>query len=85
MVAFAKPGRRRPGPATCLPGLPDRPKLRRAGDVSIYGQESNDTTWRLATMNRAIRGIDEEFEEVTEGEDEVGEIHVEELEGVADA
>ncbi|MYC63624.1 MAG: SAM-dependent DNA methyltransferase [Caldilineaceae bacterium SB0661_bin_34] len=27
------------------------------GDISIYGQESNYTTWRLATMNLAIRGI----------------------------
>jgi type I restriction enzyme M protein len=30
----------------------------RAGDISIYGQESNPTTWRLAKMNLAIRGID---------------------------
>jgi type I restriction enzyme M protein len=28
------------------------------GDISIYGQESNYTTWRLAVMNLAIRGID---------------------------
>lgn len=28
------------------------------GDVAIYGQESNPTTWRLAAMNLAIRGID---------------------------
>jgi type I restriction enzyme M protein len=27
-------------------------------DVSIFGQESNHTTWRLAKMNLAIRGID---------------------------
>jgi type I restriction enzyme M protein len=27
-------------------------------EVSIYGQESNCTTWRLAKMNLAIRGID---------------------------
>jgi type I restriction enzyme M protein len=26
--------------------------------ISIYGQESNQTTWRLAKMNLAIRGID---------------------------
>ena len=26
-------------------------------DISIYGQESNHTTWRLAKMNLAIRGI----------------------------
>jgi len=30
----------------------------RRGDVSIYGQESNPTTWRLAAMNLAIRGIE---------------------------
>jgi type I restriction enzyme M protein len=28
------------------------------GDIAIYGQESNETTWRLAKMNLAIRGID---------------------------
>ncbi len=31
------------------------------GDISIYGQESNYTTWRLAKMNLAIRGIDEQI------------------------
>lgn len=30
----------------------------RVNDISIYGQESNQTTWRLAKMNMAIRGID---------------------------
>ncbi len=30
----------------------------RIGDIAIYGQESNHTTWRLAKMNLAIRGID---------------------------
>ena len=30
----------------------------RLDDVSIWGQESNYTTWRLAKMNLAIRGID---------------------------
>ena len=30
----------------------------RVNDISIYGQESNETTWRLAKMNLAIRGID---------------------------
>ena len=29
-----------------------------ADHISIYGQESNQTTWRLAKMNLAIRGID---------------------------
>lgn len=39
------------------------------GDIAIYGQESNPTTWKLCKMNLAIRGIevemldDEEFEE----------------------
>ena len=31
------------------------------GDISIYGQESNYTTWRLAKMNLAIRGIDSQI------------------------
>lgn len=30
----------------------------RAGDISIFGQERNSTTWKLAAMNLAIRGID---------------------------
>ena len=30
----------------------------RIGDISIFGQESNPTTWRLAQINLAIRGID---------------------------
>ncbi len=30
----------------------------RIGDVAVYGQESNPTTWRLCKMNLAIRGID---------------------------
>ncbi len=30
----------------------------RVGDIAIYGQESNPTTWKLAQMNLAIRGID---------------------------
>ena len=29
----------------------------RVDDISIYGQESNPTTWRLAVMNLAIRGF----------------------------
>lgn len=32
----------------------------RIDDITIYGQESNQTTWRLAVMNLAIRGIDPE-------------------------
>ena len=30
----------------------------RFGDISIYGQESNPTTWRLVAMNLVIRGMD---------------------------
>jgi type I restriction enzyme M protein len=36
------------------------PTVRR--EISIYGQESNYTTWRLALMNLAIRGIDAKIE-----------------------
>lgn len=32
------------------------------GDISIYGQESNQTTWRLCKMNLAIRSIDSNIE-----------------------
>ena len=35
---------------------------KRKGDISIYGQESNHTTWRLAQMNLAIRGIEGQIE-----------------------
>jgi type I restriction enzyme M protein len=31
------------------------------GDISIYGQESNQTTWRLCNMNLAIRGIESDL------------------------
>ena len=31
---------------------------RARGDISVWGQESNHTTWRLAKMNLAIRGIE---------------------------
>ncbi|MDK2892985.1 class I SAM-dependent DNA methyltransferase [Methanohalophilus sp.] len=30
----------------------------RIDDIAVYGQESNQTTWRLCKMNLAIRGID---------------------------
>lgn len=33
------------------------------GDIAIYGQESNPTTWKLAKMNLAIRGIDADLGE----------------------
>jgi len=32
-------------------------------DIAIYGQESNPTTWKLAKMNLAIRGIDADLGE----------------------
>ena len=35
-----------------------RQRRRTSSDVAVYGQESNHTTWRLAKMNLAIRGID---------------------------
>ncbi len=35
---------------------------RAAGAISIYGQESNYTTWRMARMNLAIRGIEGQIE-----------------------
>ena len=31
------------------------------GQISVYGQESNPTTWKLAAMNMAIRGLDFNF------------------------
>jgi len=37
------------------------------GDIAIYGQESNDTTWRLCKMNLAIRGIDGDIRWNTQG------------------
>jgi type I restriction enzyme M protein len=39
----------------------------RIGDIAIYGQESNHTTWRLAMMNLAVRGIDAEIKWNSEG------------------
>lgn len=30
----------------------------RTADIAVYGQESNNTTWRLCKMNLAIRGIE---------------------------
>lgn len=31
------------------------------GSISVYGQESNADTWKMAKMNMAIRGIDADF------------------------
>ncbi len=44
-------------PAGELPTAPT-PRGGTRPDISIFGQESNYTTWRLAKMNLAIRGID---------------------------
>ncbi|WP_226857433.1 N-6 DNA methylase [Acidithiobacillus concretivorus] len=30
----------------------------KVGDISVYGEESNPNTWKLALMNLAIRGIE---------------------------
>ncbi len=35
----------------------------KVGQISVFGQESNYTTWRLAKMNLAIRGIDGKIEQ----------------------
>lgn len=35
-------------------------------NISIYGQESNPTTWKMAKMNLAIRGIDSNLGEIPE-------------------
>jgi type I restriction enzyme M protein len=39
----------------------------RIGDIAIYGQESNYTTWRLCKMNLAVRGIDADVKWNNEG------------------
>jgi type I restriction enzyme M protein len=39
----------------------------RLGDIAIYGQEMNNTTWRLAKMNMAVRGIDADIRWNNEG------------------
>jgi len=39
----------------------------RLGDIAIYGQESNHTTWRLCRMNLAVRGIDGDIKWNSEG------------------
>jgi type I restriction enzyme M protein len=39
----------------------------RLNDLSIYGQERNNTTWRLAKMNLAVRGIDADIKWNNEG------------------
>jgi type I restriction enzyme M protein len=39
----------------------------RIGDIAVYGQESNYTTWRLCKMNLAVRGIDAEIKWNSDG------------------
>jgi type I restriction enzyme M protein len=39
----------------------------RVGDIAVYGQESNYTTWRLCKMNLAVRGIDADIKWNSEG------------------
>ncbi len=39
----------------------------RIGDIAIYGQESNHTTWRLCKMNLAVRAIDADIRWNSEG------------------
>ena len=39
----------------------------RIGDIAVYGQESNYTTWRLAKMNLAVRRIDADIRWNNEG------------------
>lgn len=39
----------------------------RIGDIALYGQESNYTTWRLAKMNLAVRRIDGDIRWNNEG------------------
>jgi type I restriction enzyme M protein len=50
----------------------------RIGDIAIYGQESNYTTWRLCKMNLAVRGIDADVRWNNEGS-----FHKDEFEGLA--
>lgn len=39
----------------------------RLGDIAVYGQEMNYTTWRLCKMNLAVRGIDGDIQWNSEG------------------
>jgi type I restriction enzyme M protein len=49
------------GRASVTVGKTPRATKGKIGDVSIYGQEANHTTWQLAAMNMVIRGIDFNF------------------------
>ena len=47
-----------PSPRPSPRGRGSKVSLNRADRISIFGQESNQTTWKLAKMNLAIRHID---------------------------
>jgi type I restriction enzyme M protein len=47
----------------------------RIGDIAIYGQESNYTTWRLCKMNLAVRGIEADIKWNNEGSFHKDELH----------
>ena len=55
-IEFIRAHQRRSGNADASDASNGPPSAR--PDISIYGQESNYTTWRLAKMNLAIRGIE---------------------------
>ena len=64
MVRHLSPGEPAAEPSPC--GIAVAGEFRRwfggkLGDISIYGQESNATTRRLAVMNLALRGIEADF------------------------
>lgn len=43
--------------AICSAPVWTRPNTGTWGDISIHGQESNDTIWRMARLSLAVRGI----------------------------
>ena len=56
-----------PGACSSSPRSSSRSMVGAIGDIAIYGQESNYTTWRLAKMNLAVRGIDADIRWNNEG------------------
>ena len=56
-----------PAACSCRPRGSSRAHGGRIGDIAIYGQESNYTTWRLCKMNLAVRGIDADIRWNNEG------------------
>lgn len=45
----------------------EQPGMFNAKGISVYGQESNETTWRLCKMNLAVHGIDGDIKWNPEG------------------